>query len=48
MLDFFGRVDAMTVLETHRERMESRIMREQVEGHEIEYKEPLREPALIK
>jgi hypothetical protein len=33
-MDFFGRVDAKTVLETDRERMQSRIMREQVAGDE--------------
>jgi hypothetical protein len=31
-LDFFGRVDAKTILETERERMHSQIMREQVAG----------------
>ena len=41
MLDFFGRIDAKTVLETQRERTLSRIMREQVEG-EIEHEEALR------
>jgi hypothetical protein len=40
MLDFFGRVDAKVVLETQRERMQSRIMREQVEGEGIEQEEP--------
>jgi len=43
MLDFFGRVDAKTVLETQRERMQSRIMREQVSGEETEH-EALPEP----
>ena len=33
-MDFFGRVDAKSVLETDRERMQSRIMREQVAGDE--------------
>ena len=42
MLDFFGRVDAKVVLETQRERMQSRIMREQVEGEGIEQEEPAR------
>jgi hypothetical protein len=34
MLDIFGRVDAKMILETQRERIQSRIMREQVEGQE--------------
>jgi hypothetical protein len=32
LMDFFGRVDAKSLLETERERMESEIMRRQVEG----------------
>jgi len=32
LIDFFGRVDAKKLLETERERMETEIMRQQVEG----------------
>jgi hypothetical protein len=32
VIDFFGRVDAKAILETERERMQSRIMTEQVRG----------------
>jgi hypothetical protein len=34
-MDFFGRVDPNTILETERQRMEARIVREQVTGEEI-------------
>ena len=44
MLDIFGRVDAKMVLETQRERMQSRIMKEQVEGQETEPEEAPRAP----
>jgi hypothetical protein len=46
MLDFFGRVDAKDILDTQRERMQSRIMREQVVG-QSEHEET-HEPALVK
>ncbi len=42
MLDFFGRVDAKTVLETQRERTIYRIMREQFEGEEAKPEEAFR------
>jgi hypothetical protein len=42
LLDVFGRVDAKRILETERERLESRIMREQVEGEA-----PLKKPATV-
>ncbi len=42
MLDFFGRVDAKTILETQRERTISRIMREQSEGEDVKPEEALR------
>jgi hypothetical protein len=32
LMDFFGRIDAMTVLETERERVRTRLIREQVGG----------------
>jgi hypothetical protein len=47
LLDFFGRVDAKVVLETERERMQSRIMREQV-GGQGEYKEDWQVTAEVK
>jgi hypothetical protein len=34
LLDFFGRVDATTMLETGRERLADRVIREQVGGEE--------------
>jgi len=36
LLDLFGRVDAKTVLETERERVQSRMMLQQVAGEEVE------------
>jgi hypothetical protein len=44
LLDLFGRLDAKMILETERERIESTIMRQQVEGQEARPGEPLREP----
>jgi hypothetical protein len=48
LLDFFGRMDAKAVLETERERITSRIMREQVAGEEAEHPEPWRVAAHAK
>ena len=36
LLDLFGRLDAKTVLETERWRLESRVVREQVGGEQID------------
>jgi len=36
LLDLFGRIDAKTVLETERERVQSRMMLQQVAGEEVE------------
>jgi hypothetical protein len=41
MLDIFGRVDAKMILETQRERIQSRIMKEQVEGQETAPRVPV-------
>jgi hypothetical protein len=39
LLDFFGRADAKTILESQRERTQSRIMREQVGGERVDQQE---------
>jgi hypothetical protein len=47
MMDIFGRFDAESFLETDRERIQSRIVREQVGGEEAGQEAP-REPAMAK
>ena len=47
-LDFFARVDAKVLLETERERMQSRIMREQIAGEGPKEPEPVPEPAIAR
>jgi hypothetical protein len=44
-MNLFGRLDAKALLETEREHTLSRIMREQVAGHEIKPEEPMRKVA---
>jgi hypothetical protein len=46
LLDFFGRLDAKTILETERERTQSRIMREQVGGERVDQHETAASPAV--
>jgi hypothetical protein len=46
MMDLFGRLDAKTLLETQRERMQARLVREQVGGDGVRHDAP--EPALTK
>jgi hypothetical protein len=48
LLDLFGRVDAKMVLETERERAQSMIMRQQVEGQEARPGKPLQQPAMAR
>jgi len=52
LIDIFGRFDAKRLLETERERLEARFVREQVGGHgagenEDEQRPDVREPALV-
>jgi hypothetical protein len=48
MLDFFGRVEAKYILETQRERLQSRVMRGQITGLAVEEEEPLTKTAHVK
>ncbi|MBV8569017.1 MAG: glucosidase [Acidobacteriaceae bacterium] len=41
MMDLFGRFDATTLLESHRERIQTRLVREQVGGESAAAEEPL-------
>jgi hypothetical protein len=46
--DFFGRVDAKKIMETDRERVQARLVREQVGGEGAEAQGPERQPELVK
>jgi hypothetical protein len=48
LLDLFGRIDAKTVLESQRERIQTRIMKEQVTGEGTFETEEVAAPALTK